>query len=189
MFLLFLQFPAVLRNDTITGDPLFEAALWVGEKQFNYSLCYEIHGMSNQHFNLLSDLCVSVNAYYTAMNNPANGNIISAIGIRASDDTNTCHNIEITQNDITGICETSINGGPLLSVGGEITMSGVNVKQRMMSRVRVSVPNCERIPLIMWIACENIGGQPMMKFDISRGVNLHPSSHGLLGKSYNDTLS
>lgn len=115
------------------------------------------------------------------MNNPADGNVISAIGIRASDDNDTCHNIEIIQNSATGVCETSINGGPLLTVGGETTIRGVNVKQRMMSRVRVSVPNCERIPLIMWVTCQNINGEFMMRFDISRGVNLRPTSHGLLG--------
>ena len=176
---------AVIKNDTVIGDPLYEAALWVGNQTSKYALCYEIHGESGQNFNLISDLCVTVNAYYTPMNNPANGNIISAIGIVASDDTDTCHNISVVQNSVTGVCETSINGGPLLPVGSEWTHNGINVKQRMMSRVRINVPNCERVPLIMWVTCQNMGGEFMIRYDISRAVNLRPSSHGLLGKHTN----
>lgn len=71
----------MIKNDTVIGDPLFEAALWVGESTCEYSLCYEIHGESGQHFNLVSDMCVSVNAHYTPMRNPSDGNIISAIGM------------------------------------------------------------------------------------------------------------
>jgi hypothetical protein len=173
---------AVLKNDTVIGDPLFEAALWVGEETCKYSLCYEIHGESGKHFNLVSDMCVSVNALYTAMRNPADGNIISAIGIRGSDDTDACHNIEIVQNQVTGMCDTRINGGSVLAIGSDVTTNGINVRQRMMSRVRVSLPNCERIPLVMWVTCQNMSGELMIKFDITRGVNLRPSSHGLLGK-------
>ena len=175
---------AVIKNDTIVGDPLYRAALWVGNQTCKYSLCYEIHGEAGKHFNLISDLCVSVNAYYSAMSNPALGNVISAVGIRASDDTDTCHDINIVQNTVTGACEASVNGGPVLSVGSESRNNGVNVKQDIMSHVRVSVPNCERVPLIMWVICQNMSGELMMRFDISRAVNLRSSSHGLLGKYY-----
>ena len=171
-----------MKNDTIIGDPLYEAALWVGEELCKYALCYEIHGKNVTHFNLLSDKCVSVSALYSSMSDPAAGNIISAIGVRASDDTNSCVNINIVQDSNTGRCVTTV-GGQTLVVGGEINVNGINVKQRMMSRVRVSVPNCDKIPLVMWITCQNINNQLMMRFDISRGVNLRPSSHGLLGKN------
>ena len=171
-----------MKNDTIIGDPLYEAALWIGEELCKYALCYEIHGEARKHFNLLSDKCVSVSAAYSSMSDPTAGNIISAIGIRASDDTNSCVNIDIVQDSNTGICVTTV-GGQALSVGGEINVNGIYVKQRMMSRVRVSVPNCDKIPLVMWITCQNINNELMMRFDISRGVNLRPSSHGLLGKN------
>ena len=171
-----------MKNDTIIGDPLYEAALWVGEELCKYALCYEIHGENGRHFNLLSDKCVSVSALYSSMSDPTAGNIISAIGIRASDDTNSCVNISIVQDSNTGRCVTTV-GGQALVVGGEINVNGINVKQRMMSRVRVSVPNCDKIPLVMWITCQNISNELMMRFDISRGVNLRPSSHGLLGKN------
>ena len=140
-----------------------KAALWVGNETGKYSLCYHVYGESGQHFNLLSDLCVSVNAYYSS--NPYFGNVISAVGIRASDDTDTCHNISIVQNSVTGACETSINGGPKLTVGSDSRNNGVNVKQRMLSRVRVSVPNCEKTSLIMWVTCQRVSGEFMMRFD------------------------
>lgn len=183
---LFALSVAVIKNDTVIGDPLFEAALWVGKDACKYSLCYEIHGESGHHFNLVSDMCVSVNALYTPMRNPDDGNIISAIGIRASDDTDACHNINIEQDPNTGSCVTSIGGTSPLTIGEERTFQGIMVKQRMSSRVRIRVPNCERVPLIMWVTCQNMSGQLMMRFDISRAVNLRPSSHGLLGKyTYN----
>lgn len=62
------------------------------------------------------------------------------------------------------------------------------------SRVRVAVPNCAHISLVMWIICENstlqsydINDNPvtamvlMMKFVITRGLNLQERSHGLIG--------
>lgn len=107
---------------------------------------------------------------------------IHPVGIRASDDNDMCHNIEIVQDQTTGHCVTSINGGSSLSIGADVTFSGINVKQRMSSRVRVRVPNCERIPLVMWVTCQNMSGELMIRYDISRAVNLRPSSHGLLGK-------
>ncbi|XP_019849170.1 PREDICTED: uncharacterized protein LOC100641243 [Amphimedon queenslandica] len=177
---------AVIKNDTVIGDPLFEAALWVGNTTCQYSLCYEIHGSSDQHYNLLSDLCVSVNAYYTPMRNPDDGNIISAIGIRASDDNEQCHLINIVQDQTTGFCVTTVNSGAPLVVGDTgFQDDSVSVRQRMATRVRIGVPNCERIPLVMWVTCQNMSGELMMRFDISRGVNLRPSSHGLLGQFYN----
>ena len=48
--------------------------------------------------------------------------------------------------------------------------------------MRVSVPNCESVQLVMWIVCEEVRGEEMLKFTITRGVNLRPTSHGLLGK-------
>ena len=49
-------------------------------------------------------------------------------------------------------------------------------------RVRISVPNCENVQLVMWIVCEEVRGEGMLRFIITRGVNLRPTSHGLLGK-------
>ena len=77
-------------NDTITGDPLYEVPIIVDEEGNKLFLCYEVQGQANQHFNLISDTCVSVNALYSPMINPSKGNIISKIGILAEDNSGTC---------------------------------------------------------------------------------------------------
>jgi len=60
-------------NDTVTGNPLMVVPLNVGDstrielglsESDRVSLCYEVHGEANQNFNLVSDMCVSVNAHY-----------------------------------------------------------------------------------------------------------------------------
>ena len=173
---------AIVRNDTVIGDPLYEAALWFEDekREFNYSLCYEIHGKSNHYFNLISDQCVSVSAYYTPMVNPAMGNIISSMGIRATDNNGTCQDVSVFQNQTSGLCELYANGDKIF---GEYTHAGVSAKLRKgNTMVRVSVPNCEQLPLIMWVKCEKVSNQFMIRFDIMRGVNLRPTSHGLLGQ-------
>ena len=171
----------MLRNDTVIGDPLFEASLWFEDKSraFNYSLCYEIHGSSNRHFNLISDKCVSVSGLYSAMNNPAMGNIISSVGIRATDSEGNCQNIAVVQNQVTGLCELSVNG---LSDVVEFQNAGISAQLRHGGRkVRVSVPNCEQLPLVLVVRCQTVSDQHMIRFDVVRGVNLRPTSHGLLG--------
>ena len=61
-------------NDTIIGDPLYEVPVIINGEGNTMSLCYEIHGEPREHFNLISDTCVSVNALYSSMINPSNGN-------------------------------------------------------------------------------------------------------------------
>ena len=147
------------------------------------NLCYEIHGAANQVFSLVSDSCVAVNAQYAPMNNPDNGNIIREVGIVAVDSTGACHNITVTLTN--GECRarrSSNNVDRVYETSFEDTFNGVSIRQRTLNRVRVSVPNCERVPLVMWVTCENTTGQEMIRFDISRGINLRPTSHGLLGE-------
>ena len=50
------------------------------------SLCYEVHGKADEYFNLISDKCTTVNAFYEKA--PINSsdidlNIITKIGVRA----------------------------------------------------------------------------------------------------------
>ena len=80
---------------------------------------------------------------------------------------------------------------PLL---GQYSMNGVSV-QRYCNRVRISVPNCQDLTLVMWVICENqmledpddpgvtlIGD--MIKFVVMRGLNFgHRQAHGLLGEN------
>ena len=73
--------------------------------------------------------------------------------------------------------------GELVSseVTSQYSLSGISVLKRR-SRVRISVPNCGTQRLVMHMLCSSSGGGgPMMRFDITRGINLSPTSHGLLG--------
>ena len=108
------------------------------------------------------------------MNNPSNGNIITAIGVKAVNTQGHCVNIIVT---LSQQCV------PL--VESSLTMyyrkHGVSVMKHGEG-VSVSVPNCENEQLIMWIMCLTIGSQKMIDFNIRRGLNLRSTSHGLLGQ-------
>lgn len=161
-------------NDTIIGDPLYEVPVIVDEEGNKISLCYEVQGQANLHFNLISDTCVSVNALYSPMINGSQGNVISKVGILAVDNNEVCQEIEA---DLTG-CTVRVNG----QVTTMYNQDGINVIRRT-NRVRVAVPNCENFNLVLWVICEVRGGQPMIKFVTVRGSNLRPTSHGLVGTS------
>ena len=62
-------------NDTIVGDPFYEVPLNM------LCISWGLLGEVGKVFNLISDGCVQVNANYSAMHIPENGNIISHIGV------------------------------------------------------------------------------------------------------------
>ena len=141
------------------------------------SLCYEVHGRANSVFNLISDICVCVNAHYSPMIIPSDGNIINQIGVVAEDSTGQCQRIQVNLTE----CAASVNGVSVTSYN----QNGISVIRRSgfkFPRVRISVPNCENIDLVMWVVCEERSGQPMIKFVVARGHNLTPTSHGLIGR-------
>lgn len=163
-------------NDTVIADPLFTAPV-MGGAQF----CYEIHGKPDTIFNLVSDRCTLVNAQYIPMNVAENGNIISAVGIRAADSDGNCHTIEVrlSQPGSSSPIEVLVNNVP---VSGVTQTDAIRVRT-YSNRVRISVPNCELVDLVMWVMHMEMGGQDMLKYVIMRGCNLAPTSHGLVGKS------
>ena len=185
------MFPGTIRNDSIIGDPLFTVPLnHPSMTPFNLisgatpHLCFEVHGARDTIFNLISDRCTSVNALFTAMTPPSTGNIISTIAIKAVDYRGNCIEIEVS---LQLQCMPVIHG----SDGQAVTVSrynihGVSVRKHRQG-VRVAVPNCENTPLVVWILCDDIRNQSMLKFVISRGVNLRPTSHGILGMFINFT--
>ena len=172
---------AAQHNDTIIGDPLYEVPLnKIPDGIFPEitSLCYEIHGKEDTIFNLISDGCVQVNANYSAMNIPANGNIISDVGVFAYDNAGGCINILVDVND----CIPVVNGVPYADTA--YNANGVTARRRN-NRARITVPNCNNDrdfdDLVFWVVCQNIEGQRMIKFQVLRGSGLIPDSHGLLG--------
>ena len=144
--------------------------------------CYEIHGKPNTIFNLVSDKCTAVNARYIPMNVAENGNIIGSVGIRAADSDGNCHTIEVrlSQPGSSSPLDVLVDGAV---VAGVTQTDSVRVR-RYSNRVRISVPNCDLLDLVMWVMHMEIGGQDMLKYVIMRGCNLAPTSHGLVGKNY-----
>ena len=173
--------PTRMFNDTVIGDPLYEVPLnMISNETFPIvtSLCYEIHGEADQVFNLISDGCVQVNANYSAMNIPDNGNIISQIGVLAYDTAGGCIKIMVDVND----CIPVVNGIPYSNDTG-YNVNGVTARRRN-SRARITVPNCDNNrdfdDLVFWVVCQDILGQKMIKFQVLRGSALQPDSHGLI---------
>ena len=167
-------------NDTVIGDPLYEVPLnTISNNTFpvTTSLCYEIHGEAGKIFNLVSDGCVQVNANYSAMDIPDNGNIISEIGVFAYDTAGGCINILVDVND----CIPVVNGVAYSGDPG-YDMNGVTARRRS-NRARITVPNCDgdHDDLVFWVVCQNINSQRMIKFQVLRGSALQPDSHGLIG--------
>ena len=157
------------------GDPLFTVP-YLTDNLERTNFCFEIHGKSDSFFNLVSDSCVSINAQYSGV---AGGlNVISSIGIRAEGEDGLCRNVQV---DLDG-CSASVGMGENLnSLNGQLfSMGGISVKPGN-DRVRVSVPNCDNLRLILWVICER-GDIDMIRFQIARGLNLRPTSHGLLGE-------
>lgn len=165
-----------LRNHTVIGDPLYTVPLLINDEEER--LCYEIHGEAGLSFNLISDNCISAAAAYNSARLNSTGevlNIISQVGVRAVDTSDACVDITVDY----GTCQVRV---------GDVMMerydqSGVSVRTMQGNRaVRISVPNCAEKRLVMRVICETIEGIEMLKFVVTRGINLRESSHGLVGK-------
>ena len=171
-------------NDTVVGDPLFVVPLHLTEDSHDFekqpSLCYEIHGQAGWVFNLVSDHCTSVNALYEGSTVQEDLNVIVEVGVTAVDALGNCINIRVS---VKNECVPEIIQGGQDVSAVRYENAGVFVRRVGRGRVRVSVPNCANVQLVMWIMCSNVSGQPQMRFDIMRGFNLDPTSHGLLGDS------
>ena len=156
-------------NDSVIADPQFTVSLKDGSR----AMCYEVHGTSDDFYNIISDICTSVNAHFTQHPIQGHLNRISSIGVHAVTGDNATPCVDI-QTDLAG-CTTNINGTTVIM---SKTVGNIHVR-KYNHRWRVSVPNCERPHAVMWITCD----QDMLRFDVVRGSNLRPTSHGLLGKS------
>ena len=179
-------------NDTASGDPVMAVPIYVSEEQLasmsidRLSLCYEIHGNSDKWFNLVSDECATVNAHYFGLTNHLN--VIDEIGIRTTNSQSQCVNISVS---VQNGCSAQVNGVATT----RYSEGGVSVRS-FSDRVRISVPNCNELTLVMWVFCEkhgfedvvdDVAGSPLatnhIKFVVMRGLNYgHRLAHGLIGE-------
>ena len=168
---------------TVDGDPMFIAPVslpkkvvttLLGHEQTELAICYEVHGVENKTYNLVSDMCVSVNAHLTLASNPKVGNIMSRIGVMAMDNEGQCHQIEADLYQ-----RSLVHNGQ--AVEGRKQHKGI-LMTKMRDRARVSVPNCKGHSVVFWIIFHYYNGADMIKFSITDGHGLRPASHGLMGK-------
>lgn len=164
-----------MRNDTVVSDPLLTIPLLlpgnIDDRFASASLCLEFHGLNNTFFNYISDECVSVNVHYTAVD--ALTNIIDGMGVVAMGN-NRCHLLEVALQGCAAFYDNETVVGVVQDDGITVTRSG--------RHVRMSVPNCDGTDLVMWAICQNVAGQGLLKVVVSRGLNLRPTSHGVLGE-------
>ena len=101
---------AGLHNDTVRGDPLFSIPLpseYITDLKLKYvQLCFEVHGQSGNHYNLISDKCTSVTALYSAGVVNAEMNVITKIGVRTQGTSGTCHFVKADLDN----CSASLDG-------------------------------------------------------------------------------
>ena len=165
----------ILRNDSIFNDPLMTVPILLNSTNEAFkdpSLCLQFHGLHNTVFNLISDSCLTVNAKYKTVEDGLN--IVSELGLVAVGNNNTCHRLRV---DIDG-CRTWMDGE---LINGRKLDDGIEVINSR-NRSRISVPNCDNVDLVMWVVCQHIDGVDMLKYVITRGLNLRPTSHGILGE-------
>ena len=172
-------------NDTIIGDPLFTVPILVpGFEEEEVSLCYEIHGDTGSYYNLISDSCTSVNAHYTAIQAGVRVNVIDAVYVSATDSADQCVKIQV---NLEG-CLASVNNVTV----NRYALNDVSVR-KFTNRVRISVPNCASTKLVMYVMCQErpvvdpddinvVINAKLIKYVVTRGLNLSPGSHGLIGK-------
>lgn len=178
------------------GDPLLTVPIRgnfsnIGIGVNDLSLCYEIHGKANEYFNFISDECTTVNAHFMQAEAAAFLNVIDEIAVVAQSNGG-CKRISVNVNG----CSARVNNMELPLIGGRrmpYDSDGVSVKA-YPGRVRISVPNCADSKLVMWVFCQNqsmedpfndgqmLGPIPMIRYVVSRGLNLQEYSHGILGE-------
>ena len=187
-------------NDTVSGDPLFSVPLNVPDKTSimnvgendPINLCFEVHGEDDRLFNLVSDACISVNAHYARVLPNEDINIVDTVHVRATDTRGFCRNIEIflAPSFASDRCRVEVDGQY-----GDYEFAGITV-HRLFNRVRIVVPNCAGISLIMYVSCLNTTFRSRastdeneimfhalnLRFTIARGLDLAERSHGLLGE-------
>ena len=167
-----------MRNDTVIGDPLYTVPLQISDEMVesnpevaNTSLCYEIHGRGGRIYNLVSDTCTSINAEYMGTGNDTN--IVSKVGYLAVDNDGDCQEITIDVMNCRGTV-----GSTEVTESTPYDTAGIRVRKGR-NYFRIALPNCERQDLVSWVICEEGN---MLTFVITRGFNLQPTSHGLVGK-------
>ena len=169
-------------NDTVIADPQFTVSTPGNAKE---AICYEFHGKSGRYFNLISDSCTSVNAYFTPMPITTQGNRMSTVGIHAKQSeerlilesgevVGKCIDIRI---ELLG-CAAFIGKRRLAEWGSEGEIRYRRYVYKGKSHWRVSIPNCEAEDYAIKVTCLS----DLLRVDVNRKLHSISSSHGIMGE-------
>ena len=181
----------VILTDTVIfhDDPLYEVPVThtsEGMDPTTTSLCYQIHGESNNYYNLISDTCIQVNVFYAAFStNSDAANYIKAIGILAHDSGGSCIKIELQ----TKRCKLTIDDS---SLNGSYSQNKIEVVSTGKQSYEVNIPNCKATQgddLKFRMACQKVSDLKVIQFSVIRGGGLRPSAHGIVGKEQTEAMS
>ena len=144
------------------GDPLFSVPLpskYITDPELrSVQLCFEVHGQSGNHYNLISDKCTSVTALYSAGVVNTEMNVITKIGVKTQGTNGTCHSVEVNSDS----CTASLDGAHIVKSTTAL-VDGVRLSVRR-HRTRVSVPNCEVSKRItIWVTCARRSSESLLE--------------------------
>ena len=118
---------AGLLKDTVHGDPLFSIPLpseYITDPELkSVQLCFEVHGQSGNHYNLISDKCTSVTALYSAGVVNTEMNVITKIGVRTQGTNGTCHSVKVDLDN----CSASLDGAYVSKSTTTASVDGVRL--------------------------------------------------------------
>lgn len=145
------------------------------------SLCYELHGRKDTYFNLISDMCLSVNAHYTNPIPDPPINVIDQIAVVATDQGN--NNVRISV-DLAG-CTARVDGSVIDTV---YYSQGILVRSISSQEVAISTSNCQDQAVVMRVFCHRgmlygdvDNSTDMIRLVVGRNVSLTDRSHGIVG--------
>ena len=141
------------------------------------ALCYEVHGLQGEYFNLVSEPCLSVNAHYMVQDPDKPLHFIDEIAVVATNAEGA--NIEM---NIDRHCNLLVDGSTTSTVF--LNSSGVLAEAiPAFNDVVIVATECGRDrETVLWMRCVP-HEHGFMQLDISRDLGLrNSSSHGLLGE-------
>ena len=183
--LFFIVESPVILTDTIifVGDPLYEVPVThtpEGMDPTTTSLCYQIHGETEEYYNIISDRCVQVNVLYDAIGSDSQaGNYIKDVGIVAHNTAGGCNSIEVTGRR----CTVTIDGNAL---NGSYDQDGVTITKTGRKLYEIILPNCKTTQgddLRFRLRCVKVNNKGVVRVDVIRNGG-RAGAHGLLGKDY-----
>ena len=162
------------------GDPLFSIPLpseYITDPELkSVQLCFEVHGQSGNHYNLISEKWTSVTALYSAGVVNTEMNVITKIGERTQGTNSTCHSVKVDLDN----CSASLDGA-YVNKSTTASVDGVRLSARR-SHIRVYIPNCEASRSIaLWVTCTTRRSESLLEVVVSRGDGLEPTAHGVIG--------